>query len=147
MYTSQHQCLKHSKIKLVLNITYIDCASHLTTSWMCTKITFKYLEINWDKLNNNNTIIMYIYSVRLHQNYIVTKQQTESDLVNGIFFKQNLEAERLKGNAIADKVLAHRLHPVKTKRVQHGTGTLHDTKNSHSTEKPKIESTDNHDYT
>lgn len=44
-------------------------------------------------------------------------------------------------------MLAHGFDPVQTQRVQHGTGTFHDTQNRHGQEEPEVEADDDHDDT
>lgn len=56
-----------------------------------------------------------------------------------LLFQHKLEAERLEGNTLSDEMLAHGLDPVQTQRVQHGTGALHNNKNSDCKEEPDSE--------
>jgi hypothetical protein len=53
-----------------------------------------------------------------------------------LLFQHELEAERLECDSLSDEMLAHRLDPVETQRVQHGTSALHDNQDSNGKEEP-----------
>jgi hypothetical protein len=53
--------------------------------------------------------------------------------------QQNLEAEWLERHTITNEMLAHRLDPMQTQGMQHGTRTLHDTQHSDCACKPEVE--------
>ena len=53
-----------------------------------------------------------------------------------LLFQHELEAERLECDTLSDEMLAHRLDPVETQRVQHGTSAFHDDQNSDGEEEP-----------
>lgn len=67
-------------------------------------------------------------------------------LVDGFLLQEQLEAERLKGNSFADKVLAHGLNPVQSERVQHGGGAFHNTQHGDGQDEPEEECHHNHKY-
>lgn len=62
-----------------------------------------------------------------------------------LLLQQHFEAKRLKGNTVADEMLAHGLNPVQTQRMQHGAGTLHDTQDGDGEGEPKVKYDDHHD--
>ncbi len=53
-----------------------------------------------------------------------------------LLFQHELEAERLESNTLSDEMLAHRLDPVETQRVQHGARALHDDQDGDGEEEP-----------
>ena len=62
-----------------------------------------------------------------------------------LLFQHELEAERLESDTLSNEMLAHRLDPVETQRVQHGTGALHDDQNSDGEEEPDGEEDEDSD--
>lgn len=53
-----------------------------------------------------------------------------------LLFQHELEAERLESDTLSDEMLAHRLDPMETQRVQHGTRALHDDQDRDGEEEP-----------
>jgi hypothetical protein len=53
-----------------------------------------------------------------------------------LLFQHELEAERLESDTLSNEMLAHRLDPVETQRVQHGTRALHDDQDGDGEEEP-----------
>jgi hypothetical protein len=53
-----------------------------------------------------------------------------------LLFQHELEAEWLESNTLSNEMLAHRLDPVETQRVQHGARTLHDNQDGDGEEEP-----------
>ena len=62
-----------------------------------------------------------------------------------LLFQHELEAERLECDTLSDEMLAHRLDPVETQRVQHGTRTLHDDQDGDGEEEPDGEEDEDSD--
>jgi hypothetical protein len=65
-----------------------------------------------------------------------TKQSTAQESIHWILLQQQLEAERLKRQAIAHEMLAHSLNPMQPQTVQHSTRSLHYAENSYCKEEP-----------
>jgi hypothetical protein len=67
------------------------------------------------------------------------KQTKKNTLLHGLLLQQHFEAKRLESHTITNKMLAHRLNPMQTQGVQHGTRTLHDTQYHDGACEPKVE--------
>jgi len=62
-----------------------------------------------------------------------------------LLLEHKLEAERLESNTLSNEMLAHRLDPVQTQRVQHGARTLHDDQDGDGEEEPDGEEDEDRD--
>lgn len=72
---------------------------------------------------------------------IYTKAVSNNTLlqIRHLLLQHRLKAKWLERNTITLEMLTHRLDPVQSQTVQHGTRTLHDHKNSNGEHEPEVE--------